>query len=196
MQQEYETLKDYLLIAKKTISKFAPKFYVGLAKEMLKSEDAVSQVATAIMEADWKWNPNYRSKNNTVRSKRAYRNQKAIWAIQAYISQKKKKKYTMSLSYETTVDDGKSTLLSGLLEDKKSLNPASVIAEIDNKEYVKTLISDLLNAGILTDRQKDYISSYYLENKTMQEVGNQFGVTREAVRQGINNGINTLKELI
>ena len=52
MEKQFESLSFYINLAKKTISKFAPKFYNGLSIEMLQNEDAVSDIATALMYAD------------------------------------------------------------------------------------------------------------------------------------------------
>ena len=68
-EQQFLTLEEYLTIAKRMIMKFAPKFYSSLAQKMLKDDDAISQVAYAIMRADETWNPDYRSKKGTVKSK-------------------------------------------------------------------------------------------------------------------------------
>lgn len=191
---EYAPLNEYLSIAKRVISRFAPKFYSNLAGDMLKDEDAISDVAFAIMEADWKWNPEYRSKTGTVRTKRAYRNQKAIWAIQTYIQKRHKNNKTMSLSY---CRDGYSdTPLSGLLEDKKKYNPLIETILKDSEESTKLLIDTMFNTGILTDSQVKYIKGYFLEDMTLREVGEIYGVSREAVRQGVEKGLEKLRELI
>ena len=42
MDKQFDSLDTYIQLAKKTISKFAPKFYNGLAAEMLSNEDAIS----------------------------------------------------------------------------------------------------------------------------------------------------------
>ena len=193
---EYETLKDYLVMAKKIISRLAPKFYPSLAKEMLISDDAISMVATAIMTADWKWNPEYRSKTNTVRTQRAYRNQRAIWAIQKWLSEKKKKKYTLSLSYEYKTGSSEHSTLTGILADKKAYDPSDLIANKDEVQNNKKIIDELLNSSLINNKQRAYITEYYLEDKTLQETGDKYGVTKEAVRQGIMNGISTIRKFM
>ena len=62
MQKQYEDLGTYLKLAKKTISKFGSQFYNGLSMEMLQNSDAVSDVATAIMYADWRFDSNRKGK--------------------------------------------------------------------------------------------------------------------------------------
>ena len=41
MEKTFDSLSTYISLAKKTINKFAPKFYNGLNKEMLNNEEAV-----------------------------------------------------------------------------------------------------------------------------------------------------------
>jgi RNA polymerase sigma factor (sigma-70 family) len=192
---EFAPLNEYLTIAKKVIARFAPDFYPTLAKDMLKDEDAISDVAYALMEADWKWNPEYRSKTGTVRTKRAYRNQKAIWAIQTYMQKKNRKHKSISLSY-CSKDSSDNSPLSGIIADKKDYNPLIEIINKDTKQHTQALIDTIFNAGILTDSQIKYIKGYYLEDKTLREVGELYGVSREAVRQGVEKGLEKLKELI
>ena len=60
MENQFETLDTYTLLAKKVISKFAPTFYTSLKKELLLSDDAISDIASALMTADWKWDKNRR----------------------------------------------------------------------------------------------------------------------------------------
>ena len=55
----FDSLNSYILLAKKSISKFANQFYHGLASKMLKDEDAIANVANSIMMADWRWDENY-----------------------------------------------------------------------------------------------------------------------------------------
>ena len=73
---EFDDLKVYLNLAKKTINKFGG----SLAKEMLRSEDAISDVASAIMQGDWKWDANRTGKTGQKKTRYSYRNQCAIWA--------------------------------------------------------------------------------------------------------------------
>ena len=73
MDKKFDSLDSYIQLAKKTISKFAPKFYNGLAAEMLSNEDAISDIATAIMSADWKFERCFRSHPIPLRTTRVRR---------------------------------------------------------------------------------------------------------------------------
>ena len=62
---EFASLKEYLLLAQKTISKFSRQFYKGLGVKMLKDEEAISSVANSMMMADWRWDNDYENKQGT-----------------------------------------------------------------------------------------------------------------------------------
>ena len=58
---------------------------------MLSSEEAISDIASAIMCADWKFDPDRFGKTGQKKTLYSYRNQCAIWAIKSYITNKYKK---------------------------------------------------------------------------------------------------------
>lgn len=198
-QLEFDSLNTYMILAKKSISKFSNQFYNGLSSKMLKDEDAISSIANAIMMADWRWDENYQNDKGTKKTKYSYRNQCALWAIQTYVSKnyKKNKKFKTniySLDYMVEKDD-ESTFHS-FTEDTKSISPEDILIDKENKEILSSLIHDLLSLECLSSRQKDYIKLYYLENYTFEKIGKKYGITREAVRQGLNKAISLIKESI
>lgn len=194
---EFDTLPTYLLLAKKSISKFANKFYSGLSSKMLKDEDAVSSVANAIMMADWRWDEDYHNEKGTKKTRYSYRNQCALWAIQTYISKnhKRGKKFKKQISSLDHIIDEESTAHE-LIEDIKSQQPSQILIDKEDNENLKNLIDNLLQIDCLTSRQKDYIKLYYFESYTFEKIGQKYGITREAVRQGLNKAINQIKETI
>jgi RNA polymerase sigma factor (sigma-70 family) len=192
---QFESLSTYLTLSKRVIAKFAPKFYITLAPEMLKSEDAISMIANALMKADAAWSPDYRSSKNTVKTKTSLRNQYAIWAIIKYLKEKNKYHHNLSLSYKLH-DNDEYNDLSGILVDAKSPNPVDELIKNDTNTNYTYIINQLLSTKYLTSCQSKYIKSYYLEEKTLQEVGNKYGVSREAVRQGISKGLDKLRQIV
>lgn len=198
-QLEFDSLNTYMILAKKSISKFSNQFYNGLSSKMLKDEDAISSIANAIMMADWRWDENYQNDKGTKKTKYSYRNQCALWAIQTYVSKnyKKNKKFKTniySLDYMVEKDD-ESTVHS-FTEDTKSISPEDILINKENKEELSSLINKLLQLGCLSDRQRDYIQLYYFESYTFEKIGKKYGITREAVRQGLNKAISLIKESI
>ena len=188
--QKFESLTQYLLLAKKTISKFGPKFYNGLSNEMLKNPDAVSDVATAIMSADWKFDPDRVGKSGEKKTLYSYRNQCALWAIKSYVSNKYKKKKSMSLDFEIDTDSQK---LRASIKDERARDPLDILIENESTENLTTTTDDLLNSNLLTDKQRDQIRMYYFEDQTLGEIGKTYNVSREAIRQNIKRAIEIIK---
>lgn len=189
--KQFDSLSKYILLAKKTISKFGPKFYNGLSAEMLKNEEAVSDVATALMYADWRFDNKRVGKSGQQKTLYSYRNQCAIWAIQTYVTAKYKNKKHASLDYQNN-DDQK---FDAMIPDHKQKNPLEALIEKETEKNLSEDISNLLCNSGLSDKQRDQIIMYYFEDKTLSEIGKVYGVSREAVRQNIKRGLELIKQL-
>jgi RNA polymerase sigma factor (sigma-70 family) len=196
MNTEYDSLSEYVSLAKKTINKFAPKFYNGLNKEMLNNEDAVSDVATAIMYADWRYDPNRSGASGMKKTLYSYRNQCAIWAIQTYITNKyKKSKNSSDISLDFSLSNNGDTIYGNTISDKKQTNPLDLIIEAEEQSNTKYYLEKLLNSGIITDKQRQQLQMYYMEDMTLSEIGEVFDVSREAIRQNIKRAIETIRSI-
>ena len=196
----FDSLDHYILLAKKSIAKFANRFYNGLSTKMLKDEDAISSVANAIMMADWRWDENYQNDKGTKKTRYSYRNQCALWAIQTYISKNHKKKnkkfkQVYSLDYVVSQDDD-SQSFHAFAVDKSTSPPDEIVMEEENQKEITQLIEQLLTIDCLTEKQRDYIRLYYFENYTFDRIGKKYGVTREAVRQGLNKALDTIRSMV
>lgn len=64
----------------------------------------------------------------------------------------------------------------------------------DDIMETKELIHIIKNHQALSDRQKECLSMYFMENHTLASIGQHFGITRERVRQIINQSLQHLKE--
>lgn len=191
MNKEFDGLDTYINLAKKTISKFGPKFYNGLSSEMLRNSDAVSDVATAIMYADWRFDPDRKGKGGQQKTLYSYRNQCAIWAIKTYITNKYKKRKDMSLDFDK---DDTSHNLNSTIVDYKNPSPLNIILDKERTENISKNIQALLNTTDISDKQRDQIKMYYFDNETLSAIGTKYGVSREAVRQNIKRGIDIIRQ--
>ena len=189
MEKSFDSLSTYISLAKKTISKFGPKFYNGLSTEMLKSEEAISDVATALMYADWRFDENRKGKTGLQKTLYSYRNQCAIWAIKTYVTTKYKQRKNYSIDQNNDNDQK----LDALLPDLKAQNPLDILIENEYKKDLSINIQELLNNDILSEKQKKQIEMYYFDDETLSSIGNKFGVSREAVRQNIKRGLELIK---
>lgn len=190
MEQKFETMNTYLMLAKKVISKFGPQFYPGLAKEMLSNEEALSDVAAAIMNADWKYDPEKPTSSGQKKTLYSYRNQCGLWAIKTYITNKYKKSKKVSLDF--SIDDN-SALVSTMV-DHKNLSPAIIAETKEIEDNLKADINELLNISPITDKQREQISLYYLQGFTLSQIGRKFSISREAVRQNIKRALNIIRK--
>jgi RNA polymerase sigma factor (sigma-70 family) len=198
MQQEkYASMSEYVSLAKKTINKFASQFYNGLNKEMLNNDDAISDVATAIMYADWRYDPNRAGASGMKKTLYSYRNQCAIWAIQTYITNKyKKSKINENLSLDFVLSDKENSIsYHSTVNDKKQRDPLDIIIQNEDQNNIKYDLETLLDSGIITDKQKDQLKMYYMEDMTLSEIGKIYGVSREAIRQSIKRAIESIRSL-
>lgn len=193
MNKQFDSLDSYISLAKKTIAKFAPKFYNGLSTEMLKNEEAISDVATALMYADWRYDSNREGKTGLKKTLYSYRNQCAIWAIKTYITTKYKKKDSNTLSLDHIIKDSDQPSFNTIIEDKNNKSPLEILIDKEHTTNLNQTIADLLENSILTDKQKQQIKMYYFEEKTLSEIGKEFGVSREAIRQSIKRALDIVR---
>lgn len=186
---QFDSLDSYISLAKKTISKFGPKFYNGLSVEMLKNEEAISDVATALMYADWRFDANREGKSGQKKTLYSYRNQCAIWAIKTYITNKYKKRKDYSMDFDNDSDQ----TMNALIADNKQKQPIDIILENEQSIELSKSMEALLDNDVLSSKQKQQIRMYYFDNATLSTIGKKFGVSREAVRQNIKRGLDLIK---
>lgn len=187
--RQFDSLSSYIALAKKTISKFGPKFYNGLSAEMLKNEEAISDVATSLMYADWRFDSNREGKSGQKKTLYSYRNQCAIWAIKTYITNKYKKRKDYSIDYDNDNDKN----MNDMIPDPKQQSPIDIIIQDENQNLLTETIKMMLDNDMLSSKQKQQIYMYYFEDQTLSSIGKKFGVSREAVRQNIKRGIDLIK---
>jgi len=186
-KSNFENLHEYLGHAKRIIAYFA---HGSLRSQMLSSEDAISNIATAIMFADWTWDENHIGKSGKKCSKYTYRNLRGIWAIKSYlVRQKRKNKYKVD-SINISIDEDGSQLCSIL--DGNYEPPIEKIL----KSELRELLEDVISCGIITDRQEKYLRSYYFDSMSYSEIGRERGVSRQAVHDAVNRAVKSLEEAL
>lgn len=100
-----------------------------------------------------------------------------------------------TISLETTIgdDDSKDTTLADFLEDKKTISPSQIAGMRVLRDYVKEVIGDLSPR-----EQKILEMRFGLEDgvaHTLEEVGQEFGVTRERIRQIEARALEKIRDL-
>lgn len=192
METEYKDIVEYIDAAKKTIRVFANKICPGICYQMTQSEDAIADVAHAMMCADWKYDENRKGKiSNKTKTKYSYRNQCAIWAIQTYIKNTLKRDKTIYLN--NLLHSCDELTLEDMLEDKKQSLPEKIYMDEEKRESQSQIVRDILNSNVLTKTQREKLRLHYIEGKSLAEIGRMYGVTREAIRQTIKLCVKKLQ---
>ncbi len=192
MENKLEDLGFYTQLAKKTISAFANNVYSGLSKEMLSNDETIGDVANAIMIGDWRWDKNRKGKTGKSKTQYSYRNQCAIWAIQTYATQKYRKKKLRSLEFSSNTTD---TEIKEHIPGREA-DPLSVLIEKENNQNIKSHINTILDSNIISEKQRKFIRMYYYDSRTLESIGKEFNITKEAVRQNIKKAIENIKHVV
>ena len=179
------TIQEYTTIAIKIIKSIAPRLRTGLAEEMLASEDAIANVATKIMLADGKW--------NGKGSKHGFRKQRAEFAIKEYMTRdiRNKRRNIYSMNFETVNPDTGQSCEFGDMVPCEPCEPVDMMIKSEEAQ----IIDDLLGSGVLTEGQEFCIRGYYLDGRTYEDIADERDISKERVRQLVNDGIRNLQRL-
>ena len=183
----FENLHEYLGHAKRMIAYFA---HGSLRSQMLSSEDAISNIASAIMFADWTWDENYTGKSGKKCSKRTYRNLRAIWAIKSYLVRQKRKSKNKIDSINISIDEDGTQLCSILGSNAEP--PIQNILRSD----LRDILEDVISCVIITSRQEKYLRSYYFDSMSYSEIGRKNSVSRQAVHDAVSRAVKSLEEAL
>jgi len=191
--KNFESMSTYIRIAKQIISKQAPKYRSGLASEMLKSEDAVSNVVTSIMWADWIWTPNYKGKRGKSKTQRSLRSQYAQYAIMGYVKRQTRKGKSFSL--ESTPNNEYDDYSPDIYEDSKAKNPFKLAEINDLNDQLQHIMARAISCNTIKERDVNLIKLYYIDELPYSRIAAQHNMSVEGVRQCVKNGIKKLRKI-
>tara|TARA_R110002012_G_scaffold88553_1_gene217961 strand:+ start:944 stop:1585 length:642 start_codon:yes stop_codon:yes gene_type:complete len=187
---EFESLSSYLEQANRLISHYCknknPRAYSVLSN----NEDAVSLVAHALMMADWTYDVSNKSKNGSA-SKNTYRYLRATWAMKTVMSKStiQRLRTPLSLDISFSTESGENSLME-FIEDFSEGSPSS---RLETQE-LRHNIQCLLELGLVTETQKQYLVLRYLNEMELDEIAQFKGVTRQAVYDGLKRAKRFLRE--
>jgi RNA polymerase primary sigma factor len=96
------------------------------------------------------------------------------------------------VSLETPVGDDENAHLSDVLEDPSAVSPFSSVERRDIQEKVTVLLQSLTPREAHIIRRRFGIGE--LEDATLEEIGHEFSVTRERIRQIEERALSKLRE--
>jgi RNA polymerase sigma factor (sigma-70 family) len=104
----------------------------------------------------------------------------------------------MSLDFDNSEHNHSSsnTSFSSSIIDHKNPSPMIIAMENEHRNNLSNDINNLLNSGILSQKQREQIKMYYFDDETYEAIGKKYNITREAVRQNINRALDKIKSLI
>lgn len=187
---EFETLSSYIEQAKKIIVHYSnARRNSQLRNQLMNSDDAISNVANALMLADWTYDSDHESKNGNEQkcTQRTYRFLRATWAIKSYLTRKQRHLRKGNVSLDRHINNEEVDFYDLLPDGSPNPDSRSMSNEL------KELLEDIINSGILTPKQACYITAHYIKNMTLSEIAEDAGVTRQAVYDGVRRGVAILK---
>ena len=185
---KFESMDAYILHAKKIICYFAPKFRKGLREQILNNEEAISNVATAIMLADWTFDREYIGEKGAKCSISTYRNLRAIWAIKSFMTRKNRKS-SKCLSLNNEINDRGSGAYDAMQDDSCPSPQDS-----PERKEVREWLERVVDSALLSKKQSLYVRKRFFEDKTIAEIATESDVSRQAVGESINRAIRKIKE--
>ena len=100
------------------------------------------------------------------------------------------------LLVQKEIDSPNCYKLLDMVADKKQRPPLEMIIETENNEVSTNLLRRLFDSDIISEKQKRHIKMYYLEEQTLEKIGKEYNVTREAIRQSIKTAISKIRALV
>ena len=187
-QIPFESLDEYLLAAKKMISTHAPHIRSGLAEEMLSNDDAISNIAHALMMADWRFD----GRGN----RHGYKKKMGVYAIKNYATRSGRNMKRRQLSLDTSLNPViKSETFAANLKDEGP-GPVEIIGQEEEAALLNKKMEEILSSDLISDQQADYLRQYYFEGKTLEEIATPRGVSKQSVSDMMKKARNILKNYI
>lgn len=174
---KFLTLAEYTEIAKKCISRCANWTIPGIAKQMLKSEDAISLVITFLADADSKYEESFGL------TRQQFRGLYASYAIRKYVKMGKLSSSKSILSLDSighsdTYHQEQAGSLVGKIADEKALDPIQELLNNELHDYLNGYSSD-----DLTERQYFILYEHLVNKTSLAELGRKLGITTQRTGQ-------------
>jgi RNA polymerase sigma factor (sigma-70 family) len=117
----------------------------------------------------------------------------ALWRAMAYYRSDKNQKFTSSLWKFVLWECNKELRKTKVQLNSVQLSLLKIDCETEDQNIAKYEVQDLLLT--LSKEDRGVIESYYFQKKTMEEIGRELGITKEAARQRISRILKKLKKV-
>ena len=158
---------------------------------MLEDNDVITNVVNAIIRAEYDFDPSRGCKRSTLRV--TYGRYQIIHEFRD-IKKLEKRPHHFSIEASSRGKDGnvyKNKL--GDIEDYRE--PFTPTAETN--EYVakqRNVVNKILKTKVLTNKQRKYLKLRYLKGKSVNEMAEKFGCSKQAVHCVVSGGLKKLQK--
>ena len=161
------TVNEYLELAQKLISSYG-------ASQLIKDDDAVSYVATALMKAD----DEFDGRGNVY----GYRSACARFAIGRWIIKQKRDRKTRAISIESKNSNSRDTIGQCIEDDR-----------YPHEEEIGEIL-DCIRGLELDEKYKTYFMEYFVDGLSYRDIGKKYDISHEWVRVCVNKVLTQIKE--
>lgn len=182
---EERDMKSYLEEAQAMIGRFGSVW-------MLKSEDIIANVASAIAKAEHNFDPERGVKRVTVRITYG-RNQiiKEFRRIKRLIN----RPLHFSIEADRTNDEGNTfTSDIGHVEDYREPDTPEIERKENERSKTKYVRGIIRDSKSMTNKQKKYLRLRYITGLSVVDIAKRQGCSKQAVSQVLLAGVKSLKE--
>lgn len=163
------TMNEYLLGAQKILNLYGYNCHKN-------DEDAISFVASCMMKADQTWDGKSSSRDT-------WRFNQARYAIMKLKTKHQKRKKLTSLDRVIGKKEGRHLKLSDIIVHQEKPDITNSLKDVIDKAK-----------NVLSAVQFKCVNMYYIQQKTMEEIGSELGITKQAVSLSIKRAIQILQD--
>jgi RNA polymerase sigma factor (sigma-70 family) len=175
---KFENSETYLKLARMQIVGFCKKHYPSYMNKLLNDDDAISYVAYANMLADWRFDESRNLARNT------YRGWYANGFIKTYI--RKNCKVPKVDSLDEMIQEG---------DNGKGFNLLELLGKQEKNNNQRWTAEDIQSCmDNLQPRSREILYMYAYDGMNLAEIGRKLNITRERVRQIVNNSLEKMKK--
>ena len=154
---------------------------------LLEDNEVITNVVNAIIRAEYDFDPSRGVKRSTLRI--TYGRYQIISEFRE-IKRLGKRPHHFSLDAERFGKDGKSFSL-GVEDYREPFTPTA-----ETNEHVaeqKSVVNKILKTKALTKLQRKYLKLRYLKGKSVNEMAEKFGCSKQAIHCVVDGGLNKLR---
>jgi len=169
-----DTPQEYIKIVIMVVKKWNDRRVV---KAILASEDALGNLATELMKADWRWDPEYINDNGETVSQYIFRRQCLVNAIKQLLRRQQKTPRQLSLCER-----------HARTESSTKYEPSEFFIKVETSQELLEIMHDCL-----TELEFKCVQMRFYENKHFSDIGKEIERTPQGAHKIVERSIAKLR---